>query len=259
LSKSDDEADTRCVEENCPHQRDQKIIYFASRGGMDIEGLGDNTVISLSDAGLIRNAADLFALSLDDLLSLDAFSPNSAAKLLFELDNAKMQTLPRLLNALGIKHVGPVVADQLAEVFQNLDGVFAATEDDLLAINGIGDAVYGSLQKWLSSAENKAMVESLRNSGVVFNNVPKVVTGTSLNGLNILVTGKLPNFSRDEIKDVIKANGGKAASGISSATSLVVAGEKAANPKIEKARSLGIPVITAEEFDQLLIDGKLPQ
>jgi DNA ligase (NAD+) len=259
LSKSDEEADTRCIEENCPHQRDQKIIYFASRGGMDIEGLGDNTVVSLSDAGLIRNAADLFALSLDDLLSLDAFSPNSAAKLLFELDNAKMQTLPRLLNALGIKHVGPVVADQLAEVFQNLDGVFAATEDDLLAINGIGDAVYGSLQKWLGSAENIAMVESLRNSGVVFNNVPKVVTGTSLSGLNILVTGNLPNFSRDEIKDVIKANGGKAASGISSATSLVVAGEKAATPKIEKARALGIPIITAEEFDQLLIDGKLPQ
>jgi DNA ligase (NAD+) len=259
LSKSDEEADTRCIEENCPHQRDQKIIYFASRGGMDIEGLGDNTVISLSDAGLIRNPADLFALSLDDLLSLDAFSPQSAAKLLFELDNAKMQTLPRLLNALGIKHVGPVVADQLADVFQNLDAVFAATEDDLLAINGIGDAVYGSLQKWLGSAENRAMVESLRNSGVVFNNVPKVVVGTSLSGLNILVTGKLPNFSRDEIKDVIKANGGKAASGISSATSLVVAGEKAATPKIDKARALGIPVITAEEFDQLLIDGKLPQ
>jgi DNA ligase (NAD+) len=259
LSKSDEEADTRCIEENCPHQRDQKIIYFASRGGMDIEGLGDNTVISLSDAGLIRNPADLFALSLDDLLSLDAFSPQSAAKLLFELDNAKMRTLPRLLNALGIKHVGPVVADQLADVFQNLDGVFAATEDDLLAINGIGDAVYGSLQKWLGSAENRTMVESLRNSGVVFNNVPKVVTGTSLSGLNILVTGKLPNFSRDEIKDVIKANGGKAASGISSATSLVVAGEKAATPKIDKARALGIPVITAEEFDQLLIDGKLPQ
>ena len=90
-------------------------------------------------------------------------------------------------------------------------------------------------------------------------NVPKVVLGTSLSGLNILVTGKLPNFSRDEIKDVIKANGGKAASGISSATSLVVAGEKAAAPKIDKARVLGIPVITAEEFDQLLIDGKLPQ
>jgi DNA ligase (NAD+) len=259
LVKLDDVADTRCVDVSCPHQRDQKIIYFASRVGMDIEGLGDNTVVALADAGLVTNVADLYSLNIDDLVALDSFSWTSAAKLIFELDKSRLQTLPRLLAALGIKHVGPVVAEQLAEAFRNLDFIFAASEEELHEINGVGDAVYASLQTWLSSPDNRSMVESLRQAGVMFDNVPELVGDTTLAGMNILVTGKLPLYSRDEVKDVIKSHGGKAASGVSSSTTFVVAGDKAADVKIEKARSLKIPVLDADQFEIVMRTGQMPQ
>ena len=259
LVKLDDVADTRCVDEACPHQRDQKIIYFASRVGMDIEGLGDNTVVALADAGLVTNVADLYSLNMDDLVALDAFSWTSAAKLLYELDRSRLQTLPRLLAALGIKHVGPVVAEQLSEAFRDLDAIFAASEEELHEINGVGDAVFSSLQTWLVSAENRAMVESLRRAGVMLDNVPILQGETTLAGMNILVTGKLPKYSRDEVKDVIKFHGGKPASGVSGSTTFVVAGEKAADAKVEKARSLKVPILNADEFEEVLKTGQLPK
>jgi DNA ligase (NAD+) len=226
---------------------------------MDIEGLGDNTVVALADAGLVTNVADLYSLNIDDLVALDSFSWTSAAKLIFELDKSRLQTLPRLLAALGIKHVGPVVAEQLAEAFRNLDFIFAASEEELHEINGVGDAVYASLQTWLSSPDNRSMVESLRQAGVMFDNVPELVGDTTLAGMNILVTGKLPLYSRDEVKDVIKSHGGKAASGVSSSTTFVVAGDKAADVKIEKARSLKIPVLDADQFEIVMRTGQMPQ
>jgi len=258
LTKSDEEADTRCVDSECPHQSQQKIIYFAARGGMDIEGLGDTTVIALADSGKVRTVADLFKLTFDDLVSMDAFSTGSAARLLFELDKAKSQTLPRVLSSLGIKHVGPIVADQLAEQFGHLDLILGATEEQLQAIDGVGEAVFASMQRWLSNSSNVEMVEALRVAGVAFDNVPKVSLGTTLDGHTILVTGKLAKYQRDEVKEVIKAHGGKAASGVSSNTTILVAGEKAAAPKVKKARELGIPVIDGDQFDHLLLTGELP-
>jgi len=258
LTKSDEEADTRCVDSECPHQSQQKIIYFAARGGMDIEGLGDTTVIALADSGKVRTVADLFNLTFDDLVSMDAFSTGSAARLLFELDKAKSQTLPRVLSSLGIKHVGPIVADQLAEQFGHLDLILSATEEQLQAIDGIGEAVFASMQRWLSNSSNVEMVEALRVTGVAFDNVPKVSLGTTLDGHTILVTGKLAKYQRDEVKEVIKAHGGKAASGVSSNTTILVAGEKAAGPKVKKAQELGIPVIDGDQFDHLLLTGELP-
>jgi DNA ligase (NAD+) len=258
LTKSDEEADTRCVDSECPHQSQQKIIYFAARGGMDIEGLGDTTVIALADSGKVRTVADLFKLTFDDLVSMDAFSTGSAARLLFELDKAKSQTLPRVLSSLGIKHVGPIIADQLAEQFGHLDLILSATEEQLQAIDGIGEAVFASMQRWLSNSSNVEMVEALRVAGVAFDNVPKVSLGTTLDGHTILVTGKLAKYQRDEVKEVIKAHGGKAASGVSSNTTILVAGEKAAGPKVKKAQELGIPVIDGDQFDHLLLTGELP-
>ncbi len=226
---------------------------------MDIEGLGDNTVVALADAGLVTNVADLYSLNMDDLVALDAFSWTSAAKLLYELDRSRLQTLPRLLAALGIKHVGPVVAEQLSEAFRDLDAIFAASEEELHEINGVGDAVFSSLQTWLLSVDNRAMVESLRQAGVMLDNVPVIQGDTTLAGMNILVTGKLPKYSRDEVKDVIKFHGGKPASGVSGSTTFVVAGEKAADAKVEKARSLKVPVLNADEFEEVLKTGQLPK
>jgi DNA ligase (NAD+) len=258
LTKSEEEADTRCVDSECPHQSQQKIIYFAARGGMDIEGLGDTTVIALADAGKVRTVADLYKLTFDDLASTDVFSATSAAKLIFELDKSRSQTLARVLSSLGIKHVGPVVADQLAEQFGHLDSILGASEEQMHAIDGVGDAVFASIQRWLAVPSNVDMVESLRAAGVAFDNVPKVSLGSTLEGHTILVTGKLAKYQRDEVKEVIKAHGGKAASGVSSNTTVLVAGEKAAAPKVKKAQDLGIPVIDGEQFDLFLLTGELP-
>jgi DNA ligase (NAD+) len=258
LVKSDDQADTRCVEPSCPFQRDQRIIYFASRGGMDIEGLGENTIRALTGAGLVDSISDLYRLNFDDLIALNEFSSTSAARLLFELDRSKLQTLSRVLTSLGIKHVGPVVATQLAEHFGALDAILNASEDDLRSLDGVGDAVYASIQTWLSADANPRTVEALRSVGVSFDNVPEVKTSNTLEGHVVLVTGKLSKYQRDEVKDVIKSHGGKAASGVSSNTTVLVAGDKAAAPKIKKAKELGIPILDEEMFDQFLNSGHIP-
>jgi DNA ligase (NAD+) len=259
LVKSEDQADTRCVEPSCPFQRDQRIIYFASRGGMDIEGLGESTVRGLTNSGLVRNIADLYSMNFDDLVSLDEFTPSGAVKLLAELDRSRSKPLARLLTALGIKHIGPIVAEQLVERFSHLDVILGASEEDLQSIEGVGEAVFDSLTKWLSIDENQQIIESLRHLGVKFDVVVKTATSSSLNGLLVLVTGKLSAYQRDEVKEVIKSNGGKAASGISSNISVVVAGEKAAAPKLKKARELGIPVISEDQFEALLKSGNLQE
>jgi len=259
LVKSDDQADTRCVEPSCPFQRDQRIIYFASRGGMDIEGLGERTVFALTKAGLVSNISDLYSMNFDDLVALDEFTPSGAVKLIAELDRSRSRPLTRLLTALGIKHIGPIVAEQMVERFGNLDEILSAAEEDLHAIEGVGEAVFESLSRWLSVDENRQIIENLRQFGVRFDVVEKTVTSTSLDGLLILVTGKLGAYQRDEIKEVIKSHGGKAASGISSNVSVVVAGEKAAPPKIKKAKDLGIPIIDEEQFEVLLASGDLLQ
>lgn len=258
LVKSDDQADTRCVEPSCPFQRYQKIVYYASRVAMDIDGLGDETIRALTNAGLVEDVSDLYALNFDNLVALNEFTPAGAVKLIYELDRSRSQNLSRLLTALGIKHVGPIVAEQLAERFGDLEEIFKATEEDLHSIEGIGEAVYGSLVSWITNPENQKIISNLKTRGVQFNIVPRVATSDSLAGLLILVTGKLAAYQRDEVKEVIKSNGGKAASGVSSNVSVVVAGEKAAAPKLKKAKDLGIPVITEEQFVQLLQTGKIP-
>jgi DNA ligase (NAD+) len=192
-------------------------------------------------------------------MSLGSFSATSASKLIYELDKARSQTLARVLSSLGIKHVGPIVATQLAEQFGHLDLILGATEEDLHAIDGVGEAVYASIQQWQSVAANREMIEALRDAGVAFDNVPNVSVGTTLDGQLILVTGKLINDQRDEVKEVIRAHGGKAASGVSSNTTIVVAGDKAAAPKIKKAQELGIPVIDGDQFETLLRTGQLPE
>jgi DNA ligase (NAD+) len=146
----------------------------------------------------------------------------------------------------------------LVERFGHLDAIFAASEDDLHGVDGIGEAVFESMKSWITSDENREVIENLRERGMRFDVVPEIATADTLNGLLVLVTGKLSAYQRDEVKEVIKANGGKAASGVSSNVSVVVAGEKAAAPKLKKARDLGIPVITEEQFVELLRTGKVP-
>jgi DNA ligase (NAD+) len=255
LVKMDDQADTRCVETSCPSQRIERIIYFASRGGMDIEGLGENLVYSLCDLGLVNDVADLFYLNLDQLIAVGDYSSHGAAKLLIEIDRARLRPLPKLLTALGIKHIGPVVATQLAEQIGSLEQILNADEEQLNSLSGIGPAVFESLTTWKRGQSNLVMVEKLKLAGVALDIVPQEVKSDKLRGQVILVTGKLSRFQRDEIKEIIKTNGGKPASSVTSNTTILVAGEKATASKVKRAEELGVRVLTEDEFVDLLEAG----
>jgi len=245
------------VEPSCPFQRDQRIVHFASRGAMDIEGLGEKTVFALSDAGLVADAGDLYSLTVDDLISTGDFSPLTASRLLFELDQSRSRPLAHLLVALGIRHLGPVVGETLAHEIRSLDGVVNADAELLASINGAGEALAESITAWRQSQTSQRLIEGLRNGGVRFDVVTKTeLKSTTLEGLTILVTGRIPGLSRDDVKDLIKKHGGRPASGVSSTLSLLVAGEKGADAKIKKAEGLGIRVIGAEEFLQLVVGEK---
>jgi DNA ligase (NAD+) len=258
LVQQEDEADTRCVEQGCPNQRDQKVIYYASRGGMDIEGLGDKIAVALTDAGLVKDVGDLYSLTIEDLLPLSEFGVKSATELLLAIDKSRTMPLARVLTALGIKHVGPTVSEALADQYGTLDAVLFGDRESMAAIDGIGEAVVASLDRWISLAENLQVVEKLRLGGVAFDIVPKSSDAPVLSGHTILVTGSVEGLTRDQVKEVIKRKGGKPASGVSSTTTVVVAGSKATQSKVNKARDLKIPVIDEQEFIAFLDSGQLP-
>ena len=168
LVRLEGEADTRCVEPACPFQRDQRVIYFASRGAMDIEGLGERTVGQLTASGLVADAADLYALTQEQLLTLEGFATISADKLLAAIDGSRQRPLPRLLTALGIKHLGPAASQALAAHFGTLDAVMAASPESLGTVEGLGPIIANAITMWFSLEPNRAFVERLRAAGVDF-------------------------------------------------------------------------------------------
>ena len=148
LTRPDGEVNMRCIEPNCPQQRDQRIIYFVSRGAMDIEGFGEQTVIQLSDVGILSDAGDIYSLTVEQLLTLEGFAQKGAEKLIVAIDASKTRPLPKLLTALGIKHLGPSASEALAIAFGNLDDIMNATEDDLATVDGVGGVIARSLISW---------------------------------------------------------------------------------------------------------------
>lgn len=258
LVKIDDQADTRCVEPSCPFQRDQRIIYFASRGGMDIEGLGERTVFALSDAGLIEDVGDLYALTIDDLLTLDGFAQRGAQNLIDALTQSKTRPLPKLLTALGIKHLGPAAADSLAAHFGTLDAIAAANSEELSAIDGVGAVIAESIATWFSNTSNMKVVEKLRAAGVDFGRVERSDEPQTLAGKAVVVTGSLENYSRDGAEEAIKRRGGKSPGSVSAKTFAVVIGDSPGASKLTKAEQLGVPLIDEAGFEVLLRTGELP-
>ncbi len=252
------EADTRCVEPDCPYQRDQRIIYFASRGAMDIEGLGERTVFQLSDAGLVRDAADLYSLTVDDLLTLEGFAQVSAEKLIAAIEASKHRPLPKLLTALGVKHLGPAASEALARAFGTLDAVLAASEAELATVEGVGPVIAASITSWYANPEHRQLVEKLRAAGVEFGNVTISRQPQVLAGKAVVVTGTLEGFTRDEAGAAIKERGGKSPGSVSSKTFAVVVGADPGASKLTKAEALGIPILDEAGFVHLLETGELP-
>lgn len=258
LVKIDDQADTRCVESSCPFQRDQRIIYFASRGGMDIEGLGERTVFALSDAGLIEDVGDLYALTVEHLLTLDGFAQRGAQNLIDALTESKTRPLPKLLTALGIKHLGPAAADSLASHFGTVDAIAAASSEELSAIDGVGLVIAESISSWFNTDINKKIIEKLRAAGVDFGRVEKSSEPQTLVGKAVVVTGSLENYSREGAEEAIKKRGGKSPGSVSAKTFAVVIGESPGASKLSKAEQLNIPMLNEAGFEILLRTGELP-
>lgn len=241
----------RCDNVSCPAQLRRTLEHFASRPAMDIVGLGDQAVDQLVSKGLVKDVADLYSLKKEQLLELELFADKKADNLLAQIEASKAQPLDRALNALGIRQVGEKTAEVLAERF-DMDGLLAASTEDFQAVPDVGPIVAESLHGFFSSAAGRGLVERLRAAGV---RMPKperkVAAGAPFAGMTFVFTGELKSFTREEAEEKVKSLGGKASGSVSSKTTFVVAGE-AAGSKLKKAESLGVKVLTEEQFRGML-------
>ncbi len=246
LVRAADKVALRCTNVACPAQVERNLVHFASRGGLDVQGLGPKQAKQLLEAGLVRDAADLWSLSKARLVELERQGETSAQNLLDRLEAAKHPALDRLLYALGIPEVGERSARTLAKAFRTLDALAAAPAEALDELDEVGPALAQSVAGWFAEPRNQAFLRKLASAGVV--PVPVVDTGGGpLAGLIVVFTGALPTLSRDEAKALAEARGARVGSGISSKTSLVVAGD-AAGTKLAKAKELGVEVVDEAEF-----------
>ena len=256
LVQLDGEVDRRCVSADCPMQREQKIIYFASRGAMDIEGLGEERVRQLVNAGLAQDAGDVYAVTQDQLVALERTGEISARKLISAIEVSKSQPLTRVIVALGIRHAGPTAAAALSRAFPDLDAIVHATPEQLTAVDGVGPVIAQSLEAWFSVPTNQALIGKLRAAGVNFAapvvDAPDVEQ--SLTGKTFVLTGGLEHFTREQAETQITARGAKVTSSVSKKTSYVLVGENPGS-KLAKAEQLGVTQLNEDAFVHLLEHG----
>jgi DNA ligase (NAD+) len=258
LVRNEGESEKRCVEPDCPFQRDQRIIHFASRGAMDIEGMGERTVSVLTDAGLVQDPADIYALPRANLLEFDGWGEISVDKLLAAIEGSKDRPLPRVLVALGIKNLGPSAADALARAFGTLDSIMAASEADLATTEGVGSVIAQSAITWFADPRHRLIVDKLRDAGVDLGKVEVSRQPQILAGKAVVVTGSLDGWSREEAEAAIKDRGGKSPGSVSKKTFAVVVGDEPGASKLKKAEEHGVPVLDEAGFAHVLATGELP-
>jgi len=243
-------AAVRCVYAGCPAQNARSIVHFASKGAMNIEGLGPQVVELLLANGKITDIADLYELRADDISDLERMGEKSAQKLISAISSSKDRGLEKLLYALGVRQVGEVAAEAIAIKMQNIDNCLTASLDDFLAVEDIGEITATALVEFFADENTRALIDRLRTYGVKMESTagPKKET---LAGLTFVLTGTLPTMTRDEASALIKQNGGKVSSSVSKKTSYVVAGEEAGS-KLTKANELGVPVIDEDGLKAML-------
>ncbi len=253
LVRAEGEVDWRCVNANCPARLREELLHFAARGVMNIEGLGDVMVAQLLAAGCVKGIADLYHLTKEQLLALDRVAEKSAQALLDEIERSKKAPLARVLLGLGIRFVGERTAQLLAAHFGSMDALMAASAEELEAVNEVGPRVAQAITEFFAEPKNRALVERLREDGLTFVAEKRVTTST-LAGLTFVLTGTLPNLTREAAKERIESAGGKVSGSVSKKTSYVVAGEEAGS-KLDKANSLGVAVIDEAGLLALLENG----
>lgn len=250
VERDEDGAFLRCTGAECPAQLSRNIAHFVSRDAMDIEGLGSAIVDSLIEKGAIRSPADIYYLTMDELSGLWKSGTKAAQKLLDAIAASKSQDVSRLIFALGIRQVGAKTGKSLAAAFGSLDKLMEATLEELTQVPDIGEVTAESICEWFAQPQSRHMVRRLKEAGVNFES-KRVVTDTRFAGKTIVLTGALSRFTREEATEKIELFGGKASGSVSKKTSFVVAGENAGS-KERKARELGIPVLTEDEFLEML-------
>ncbi|MEW6154442.1 MAG: NAD-dependent DNA ligase LigA [Actinomycetota bacterium] len=256
LVRREGEAATFCINAECPAQRARRIEHFASRGAMDIEGLGEQRVQQLIDAGLLGDPADVYSLRAEDLSGLEGFAEVSVRNLLGAVEASRARPLANLLFALQVPMLGSTGAERLSDAFGHLDAVLAASEQELAAVDGIGPKIAASLRAFFDLDRNRQVVEKLRAAGVNFTGGRAEPTeAQTLAGKVVVVTGTLAGWSRDGAVEAVKARGGASPGSVSKKTDYVVVGAEPGAAKLRKAEELGVAVIDEEAFARLLETG----
>jgi DNA ligase (NAD+) len=238
----------RCVNPACPDQLKERLRWFCARNQMDIENLGEKLIDQLVDRGLVKTFADIYRLREEDLVELDRMAQKSAANVIDAIQTSRNRPLDRLLAALGIRHVGNRVAYVLATHFGSLDALKEATADQLSAVHEIGPVIADSVHDFFHNSAGLETIRRLQSAGIdpTFA-APSAAGAGPLAGQTIVVTGTLSQFDRHQIEQLIITHGGKASASVSKKTSFVLAGENAGS-KLDKARELGVPILSETQF-----------
>jgi DNA ligase (NAD+) len=247
--RTEGEVDYRCVNANCPAKLRETILHFASRGVMNIDGMGDALVNQLTERGLVKNVADIYQLTKDDLLGLERMGDKSAQNILDEIESSKKLPLERVIYGLGIRMVGERTAQFLAEHFGSMEALESAGVEELQDVNEVGPRIAESIVEFFSIAANRKLIERLHEAGLTLTGQKKQ-RGTKLAGKTFVLTGTLAHFTRDEAKKMIEDAGGKVTGSVSKKTDYVVAGADAGS-KLDKAKELGVHVIDEKEMERL--------
>ena len=261
LVRPDNESDTRCVNIDCPAMAWARIAHFASRGAMDIEGLGERTIGSFIELGLLNNVGDIYSLRerTDELRLLEGFGETSIRNVLDAIEVSKTRALGNLLFGLNIRHVGSTRGQILAKAFGHMDRLAAASATEIAATEGVGSVIAESVAEWFAKPTNAILIETLRAYGLNFEGPAGPTEDQTLVGMSIVVTGSLAGFSRDGAEEAIVNRGGKSPGSVSKKTTAVVVGAEPGAAKLAKATDLGVPILDEAAFIKLLETGELPQ
>jgi DNA ligase (NAD+) len=258
LLRPEGEADHRCPNPACPARVAGSIEHFASRGGLDIEGFGEQRVRLFQSLGMLKDVADIYHLDYERIRELEGFGDTSIANMQAAVEASKQRPLANLLVGLNIRHLAGAGSEALAGHFGHLDPIMEASLDELKAVDGVGPTIAESVHAWFADPDRRALVERLREAGVNLTGPEASRKPQTLAGRSVVVTGTLEGFTREEVEAAIKAHGGKSPASVSKKTTAVVVGDEPGASKLTKAEKLGVPVLDEKAFEHLLATGELP-